>query len=135
MRKRFSVHPDRYAGHADTFYIVDNGKGVVGDDTKFLGTFGEDCAELAKQCAQALNRGATTYFVGVEFRQHTCYLHIKRRDRTCTQSIVERHHGARLLSKLCQRHPLMVVDLFLVFDRCHMHRTYTAKEHIEVSHD
>jgi hypothetical protein len=135
MRKRSRYQVTLWHGESDSLFYITDTTAPSQDQPRIAGTF-EGCPDLAQQCADALNAGASTYFVGAEFRQKTCLLHIKRREGGFSQSIVERHHGARLLSKLCQRHPLMIVDLFLVFQRCQMHSTYIAKDHLsEVSHE
>lgn len=130
MSDQFTVFKQHTAGGDVQFWIWDEQYSRDDPLSGLVGLFGEDGAELAEKCVEALDAGAQTFFAGVEFRQKTCFLHIKRRNGDCTQSIVERHHGARLLTELCRRHPEMVVDLFVVFDRTCLHTTSKAKDYL-----
>ena len=114
-----------FGEHTNIFYVID-GNAPAAEQPNVIGTFeGEqEMFELAHLSAQALNEGATLFFVGVERHAKTMLFHIKHRERPVTQSIVSPELGTRLLAKLCARHPLAVVDHVIALPGYHNHKVY-----------
>ena len=111
--------------HTNIFYVID-GDAPEAEQPNVVGTFeGEqEMLELAHLCAQALNAGATLFFVGVEQHRTTMLFHIKYGSGIATQSRVSPESGNRLLAKLCRHHPLMVVDHFIALPGWQIHKVY-----------
>ena len=116
-----------FGEHTNLFYVID-GDAPAAEQPNVIGTFeGEqEMFELAHLSAQALNEGATLFFVGVERHAKTMLFHIKHRDRPVTQSITTRALGWRLLMPLTDRHPQAIVDFWTITSVKTFHRLYRA---------